>query len=66
MSSRRFKRILQEASLYRHWLSNIVVDNIIKPEDQHIVEKINDVEQYFQNQFTELSKYNDLYLGTQR
>jgi hypothetical protein len=55
---------LQEASIIsRHWLSNIVVDNIIKPEDQYIVEKINDAEQYFQNQFTELSKYNDLYLA---
>lgn len=55
---------LQEASIIsRHWLSNIVVDNIIQPEDQYIVEKINDAEQYFQNQFTELSKYNDLYLA---
>lgn len=55
---------LQEASIIsRHWLSNIVVDNIIQPEDQYIVEKINYAEQYFQNQFTELSKYNDLYLA---
>ena len=55
---------LKEASIIsRHWLSNIVVDNIIQPEDQYIVEKINNAEQYFQNQFTELSKYNDLYLA---
>lgn len=55
---------LAEASLItRYWLTNIMVDNIIHEEDQVLVDKINKAEQYFQNQFSELSKYNDLYLA---
>lgn len=52
---------ISEASIItKHWLINIMD---IQTSDDHIVDKINKAEEFFQKQYSEQSEFNDLYLA---
>lgn len=52
---------ISEASIItKHWLINIMDT---QTSDDHIVDKINKAEEFFQKQYSEQSEFNDLYLA---
>lgn len=56
-------QIIHLSTLSRHWLKNIVQPAQICEEDAMIVEKINNLEQYIQEQFTHHNELKIEYLA---
>ena len=53
---------MEASFISRHWLNNILEPKKICEEDKLIVEKINSLEDFIQNQFTECKELNVNYL----